>query len=230
MRKYNYVYITTNKINGKFYIGKHSTDNLNDNYLGSGIMLNKAIKKYGKENFKKRILCFCESEEQAFEVEKFLVTEYIVSREDCYNLHIGGDGGKMNPEICRQHSVKMKEYYKTHSPWNKGMKMDAEFCKKVSEANKKRTSQYIRTPEHRELMRKIQTGKKHNFTDESYQRLIEGASKAGAKIKGTKHSKEWIKKSVPHCLYLDENGIEHIMTKLNASRYHKNWIFIKVVD
>ena len=63
-----------------------------------------------------------------------------------------------------------------------------------------------------------------------YQRLIEGASKAGAKIKGIKHSKEWIKKSVPHCLYLDENGIEHIMTKLNASRYHKNWIFIKVID
>ena len=74
MRKYNYVYITTNKINGKFYIGKHSTDNLNDNYLGSGIMLNKAIKKYGKEKFKQRILCFCDSEEEAFEVEKYLVT------------------------------------------------------------------------------------------------------------------------------------------------------------
>ena len=52
MRKYNYVYITTNLINKNFYIGKHSTDNLNDGYLGSGKCLLAAIKKYGKENFK----------------------------------------------------------------------------------------------------------------------------------------------------------------------------------
>ena len=83
--KYNYVYIITNKINHKFYIGKHSTDNLDDGYMGSGTAINKAIQKYGIENFSKRILCLCDSAEDALAIEEFLVTDYIVSRNDSYN-------------------------------------------------------------------------------------------------------------------------------------------------
>lgn len=64
-----YIYITTNKINGKKYIGQHK-GKPDDNYLGSGINLIKAIKKYGKENFFKEILCFCETREEADIKEK----------------------------------------------------------------------------------------------------------------------------------------------------------------
>jgi hypothetical protein len=56
MKKYNYVYITTNLINGKQYVGEHSTDNIEDRYLGSGFQLRMAIKKYGRKNFNKLIL------------------------------------------------------------------------------------------------------------------------------------------------------------------------------
>lgn len=49
--KYNFVYVTVNKINGHYYKGKHSTDNIDDGYLGSGCILQRAIKKYGKHNF-----------------------------------------------------------------------------------------------------------------------------------------------------------------------------------
>jgi hypothetical protein len=52
MEKRYYIYITTNLINGKQYIGKHY-GLINDDYFGSGILLQKALKKYGKENFKK---------------------------------------------------------------------------------------------------------------------------------------------------------------------------------
>ena len=53
---YYLIYKTENKINGKIYIGKHITNTIGDNYLGSGIYLLNAIKKYGKENFKKRYI------------------------------------------------------------------------------------------------------------------------------------------------------------------------------
>jgi len=50
----HYIYKTTNLITKKFYIGKHSSQNIEiDTYLGSGILLERAIKKYGKHNFKK---------------------------------------------------------------------------------------------------------------------------------------------------------------------------------
>ena len=51
----NFIYLTTNVINGKQYIGSHNGE-INDSYLGSGKLLIKSIKKYGKENFKRIIL------------------------------------------------------------------------------------------------------------------------------------------------------------------------------
>lgn len=57
-KKYNYFYKITNKINRKYYYGVHSTDNLNDGYMGSGVRLLAAFKKYGIKNFYKEIVDF----------------------------------------------------------------------------------------------------------------------------------------------------------------------------
>ena len=142
--KYHYVYIITNKINHKFYIGKHSTDDLDDGYMGSGIAINKAIQKYGIENFSKRILCFCDSAEDAYKVEEFLVTDNLIKRDDCYNMMVGGVGGPTlngieNGMYGKTHTLearkKIGEAHIGKPSWNKGKHFSEEIRKKMSEAH-----------------------------------------------------------------------------------------------
>jgi phosphopantetheinyl transferase (holo-ACP synthase) len=87
------IYKTTNKINGKIYIGKHQTKDLDDKYIGSGKHLCRAIKKYGIENFQKEILFQFDTEAEMNAKEAELVTEEFCLREDTYNLCPGGHGG-----------------------------------------------------------------------------------------------------------------------------------------
>ena len=92
-QKYYIIYQTTNKVNGKIYVGKHITENLDDGYLGSGKYLRNAIEKYGVENFERTVLFFCETEDEMNAKEKEIVNEEFLARKDTYNLKIGGDGG-----------------------------------------------------------------------------------------------------------------------------------------
>jgi hypothetical protein len=99
MSKFNYFYKTQNLINGNFYYGVHKTNNLEDNYLGSGNRILYAIKKYGKENFKKEILMFFETYEEALNHESKVVTEKLITDTSCYNLALGG---KSDTRFLRQ--------------------------------------------------------------------------------------------------------------------------------
>ncbi len=92
MKKYT-IYEITNKIDGKIYIGKHETANINDGYMGSGKVLKNAQSKHGIENFVKEILYVFETEEEMNTKEAELVTEGFCLREDTYNLCPGGKGG-----------------------------------------------------------------------------------------------------------------------------------------
>lgn len=87
------VYLTTNLFTGKWYIGVHSTNDIEDGYLGSGKLLSRAIKKYGKENFKREILFLFETSEEAYAKEAELITESSVKSPSCYNVKPGGRGG-----------------------------------------------------------------------------------------------------------------------------------------
>lgn len=92
-RKYHYFYKITNNINGHFYFGIHSTDNLDDGYMGSGSRLNYAYKKYGIENFTKEILKFFDSRKECSDYEAEVVNEVLIEDPNCYNVILGGDNG-----------------------------------------------------------------------------------------------------------------------------------------
>ena len=92
-QKHYLIYQTTNLVNGKIYVGKHETTNIEDGYFGSGNLIQAAIKKYGLENFDFKILIDLKNREEMNLLEKMVVTEEFCKREDVYNIKIGGDGG-----------------------------------------------------------------------------------------------------------------------------------------
>lgn len=90
---FHFIYKITNTINGKFYIGRHSTDNIDDGYMGSGTAIQRAIKKYGKKNFIKEILEYTNSFDDLVLLENQYITKDLILSEDCYNMSPGGLGG-----------------------------------------------------------------------------------------------------------------------------------------
>ena len=92
-RKYHIIYQTKNIVNGMIYIGAHSTDVVEDGYLGSGFRLTLAIEKYGKGSFVRTVHYIYNSPIDMFVKEKEIVNPEFLKRNDVYNIVEGGYGG-----------------------------------------------------------------------------------------------------------------------------------------
>jgi group I intron endonuclease len=207
METHFYVYMTTNLINGKSYIGKRA-GRLDDNYMGSGTHLNSAIQKYGKDNFKKAILEVCDSDDHSYEREAYWVEFYdAVKSPNFYNLCGGGVGtgsGENHPcygkPLSDEHRRKISENHagywkgKTHSDETKrkmsevkashknpfyGQTHTNEWKRKMSEAKKGKT--------HSDETKRKMSESKQNISDETRRKMSEAA-------KGRKASDEVRKK------------------------------------
>jgi len=103
------VYKTVNKIDGKAYIGKDAQNN--PKYLGSGISLKKAIKKYGKENFKKEILEYCESKQELWKREEYWLNKFNVKNDSNFynrtNKAFGAWEGRIYLPPSKETKLKM---------------------------------------------------------------------------------------------------------------------------
>ena len=120
-KAYHYFYKITNKINGMFYYGIHSTNNLDDGYMGSGKRLHYAYKKYGKENFVKEIIKFFDTFEELSNYEEIIVNEKLLNDPKCYNLIKGGYYVDENSLIKLKKTLKERKchYGKNNSQYGK---------------------------------------------------------------------------------------------------------------
>lgn len=113
---YGFIYITTNLVNGKRYLGQRSFDRRGwENYLGSGIRFKKALEKYGEENFYRDIILICNSEEELNNAEYDLSVFFnVVESKNWYNLVLGGGtsrGWHPSKETRTKISEKAKERF-----------------------------------------------------------------------------------------------------------------------
>lgn len=105
---YFYTYKTTNKLNGKFYIGVHKHKTPHDkSYIGSGIALKRAIEKHGIENFHCEVLAYHPTHEEAFEHEARIVTDAMINMTECYNMVRGGKGGGLTKPFLSEERLEI---------------------------------------------------------------------------------------------------------------------------
>ncbi len=130
---YGFIYVTTNLINNKKYIGQHTQ--FKDNYLGSGTLLIQAIKKHGKQNFYRKIIDYAKDQQSLDELERYYIKKYdAVNSSEYYNIQYGGSGcGKENnPMFGKKHTVETIEKIKNKRIKNNYIYQTPEFKTKIS--------------------------------------------------------------------------------------------------
>jgi len=180
-KKYHYIYKTTCNVTNKYYVGMHSTYNLEDGYLGSGKRLRYSINKYGKENHKKIIIEFLPNKESLKEKEAEIVNKNLLNDSLCMNLTLGGNGNweylNSNSEVQRKKGIKGNEKMR----WLR--ENDLEWKEKLSRnqslghIKSYKNGRIIKTPDW--------TGKKHK---EESKEKIKATHKLNGLQKGEKNS------------------------------------------
>lgn len=131
--RYHFVYRTNCIKTGKYYLGMHSTNDLNDGYLGSGIRLKASIQKYGFDKHTREIFEWCANRELLEKREAEIITEERLNDPSCLNIAYGGQGGKI-VEFTHEHRRKISESLVGNQRSKK--KRTNETKKKISEARK----------------------------------------------------------------------------------------------
>lgn len=188
-----YLYEVRNTVNNKIYVGVHKTLDLDDGYMGSGKILSVAKKKYGIDNFSKRILEMFDCEEEMFNRESEIVNAEFIRRDDTYNIKIGGFGGwdfvNSDEKIRNDRRERTKGsgnsfFGKTHSEETK---------LKLSRMASVQWSGVGKSDEHRQKIAEALRG--IPFTDERKKNISDSKKGKAAWNKG----KEFQRIQCPHC-------------------------------
>lgn len=188
------MYLTTNLVNGKRYIGKHKTDTLNDGYIGSGKALKRAIKKHGRANFRREILFDFDNPKEMDDKEVELITDDVLASVMFYNMIPGQTdtvrnsermSGERNPMYGRRSAMKGRRH-----------------SEETKELMRARRIGHRHTEESKTKMSKSSSGVNHpfygkKFSVEHRQRISEGQMGRGTTEKQREttrlvHSKNYV--------------------------------------
>jgi hypothetical protein len=181
----HYLYKTTCLITGRYYIGMHSTCDLDDGYMGSGKRLRRSIRKYGEENHVKEILQFFESRELLVEAEKKAITEEMLRDVNCMNLKEGGTGGNIgrNGEILGGDNF---DY--VHSVYWK----DEVNLNRMKERSKKLMKLRWQNDDFRNLVINLKPFQNKKHSDETKQKMSNSKKGSGVGEKNSQFGTMWI--------------------------------------
>lgn len=231
-KKYNYVYVTTNLINGKQYVGSHSTNRKNDNYLGSRIVLIEAVQKYGRKNFIREILLECNTIEEARLLEETNIKKYNTLSPNGYNLSPTGG-------ICLANSYHSEETKRKIGKANKGNKHTQELKNRLSSLYKDKSLEEIygkekagviknklkeKIKERKEKGMYIHPNKGKQLSEKWKENISRGGKNSYTEERKRKHSKRMSGKNNPsygisppkiECIYCKKN-----IDKRNYARWH----------
>lgn len=145
---YNCIYLYVNNINNKKYVGKaKDLKQRHEQHLRRDLIIDKAIRKYGMENFTLYVIVSSLKDEEIDEYERFYIKEYNTIKNG-YNISEGGTGGNVQigwtPERKEEFKKKMSEISKKQNGWA-GQKADENLRKKLSESHKGLTYSTHRT-------------------------------------------------------------------------------------
>lgn len=163
-KNHHFVYKTTCLETGKFYIGLHSTDDLNDGYLGSGMRLIRSVRKHGAEKHAREILEHFPTRKEASDKEKELITPELRKNPLCMNSAPGGEGYYDRPPTSEETRKKLSEASKNY------VRTPEWYAKIV--ASRKAGTGYDHPEEVREKIRTALTGK--TLSEEHRQKISEG--------------------------------------------------------
>lgn len=204
---FGYIYITTNLINGKKYIGKKESSVFIPEYLGSGKLIKRAIKKYGKENFIVEILQWCKTVDELNQAERYHIKLNNAQQDPMYyNISEGGDWGDISQGLTAEQYKRWGDKIREH---HTGTTHSEETKRKISESRKKFFQEKGYSKETIKKMRINNTGESNpNYgkkqTEYHRQRVIEAHGKSVVVILPNKTQLTFI--TITECKkYMKEN-------------------------
>lgn len=169
---YGYIYLTTNLVNGKMYVGKHKASEFNPEYKGSGNLVCRAFDKYGWDNFKVELLKECDSIEELnqSEINEIKLRDAVRSPQ-YYNIATGGDGWSSHWEAPGYREKIVEKFTGEGNPFYGHHHSEESIQRQVNSRHKK----YEEDPEYRKRISEGQIGKRH--TEETKAKMSVSISK-----------------------------------------------------